>query len=171
MKPLSEMEVTHVVDLAIQHMHIYTVSDIPAVYIRRKENLHMIYLTHREFYTCVYITEHDCLPLYIMHMHHIPAAWIRTLTVCHILDAYINYLTCGSPSPSISSTIYTCMQHQIPAAWIGTVSLHGSCHNPKFTLGFLYTQGGCLTTLHGLTRKQSYNNEEEVAVSLRETEG
>ena len=69
---------------------------------------------------CVYITEHDCLPLYIMHMHH------------------------------------------IPAAWIGTVSLHGSCHNPKFTLGFLYTQGSCLTTLHGLTRKQSYNNEEEV---------
>ena len=36
MKPLSEMEVTHVVDLAIQHMHICTDSEIPAVYVERE---------------------------------------------------------------------------------------------------------------------------------------
>ena len=61
------------------------------------------------------------------------------------------------------------MQHQIPAAWIGTASPHGSCYNPKFTLGLLHTQGGCLTTLY--TASHGSNHEEEVSVSLRETVG
>ena len=69
----------------------------------RKGNLHTIHSAfdaYRNLQVCVYITEHDC----IMSMHQIPAAWIRTPTVY----PYTNYLTCGSPLPSVSSAAHAC---------------------------------------------------------------
>ena len=117
MKPQSEMEVTHVVDLG-HTAYVYMHSQRDSSSVRRKGNLHMIYSAfhpYRILHMCVCITEHDYLPLYIMCMHQIPAAWIRMPTVCHIMDPYINYLTCGSPLLSISSATHACstrfMQH------------------------------------------------------------
>ena len=44
------------------------------------------------------IQRHTCM------QHQIPAAWIRTPTVY----PYTNYLTCGSPLPSVSSAAHVC---------------------------------------------------------------
>ena len=154
MKPLSEMEVTHVVDLghtAYVHMH----SQQDSCNVRRKRNLHMIYSA-----VDPYRILHMCTSLHYW-------AWLST-TVNHVYasdscsmdqDAHIKYYSLPHNGPihnllnmwvSIVEHIQRQTQHQIPAAWIGTASPHGSSHNPKPTLGLLHTLRRRLTSPHSM---------------------
>ncbi len=90
--------------------------------------------------------------------------------VCHIMDPCINYSTRGSPLLSISSAKHSTrfLQHGLGLL----AHMVFATISSLATLGLLaYPRRLSHHSLHGLTRKQSYNNEEEVAVSLRETEG
>ena len=107
MKPLSEMEVTHVVNLghtAYVHMH----SQQDSCNVRRKRNLHMIY-SAIDPYRILHVRQSTLLSMTVYHCTS--CVCIRFLQhgsgcsyiVCHIMDPYIIYLTCGSPLLSISS--------------------------------------------------------------------
>ena len=78
----------------------------PPAYPKEEVNLSTLYeewgvnTTPQE----IFITFSPLLSISSAKQHQIPAAWIRTPTVY----PYINYLTCGSPLPSVSSAAQAC---------------------------------------------------------------
>ena len=132
--------------------------------------------------------------------HQIPAAWIGTASPhgsCHNLKlSYIRPPAYPKEEVKLSTLHEEWGVNTAPQEFIITfsplLSISSAKHSTRFlqnglgllahivlptipslaTLGLLaYPRRLSHHTLHGLTRKQSYNNEEEIAVSLRETEG